>query len=370
MPQRMGKSTHSLRIVAQTRRCNEADNRHDVSVMGKKAVSLSDIARRLDTTAATISRALRNDPRISESMCRRARRVADELGYRPDPEAQRLMTRLRASREVRFVATLGLINDAEPGADFYRDPYTAQVVAGAEERAHELGYVLDEIRVRAPGIGAARLGGIFRSRSIRGVLVPPQAELRKDIPLPFGELSIVAATAARLELPLHRVSPDHFANLTLLVEKLLELGHRRIGLLTTEDMEMRQRRAPTAVFHWFAREQGSIAAIPPIDAVRQPARIGAWFKKHRPTAVLAPDAWALDLLAPFARVPEDVSLMLYGNRRPGIAGLDELPEAVGAAAIDLLTAGLLRGEAGLSAHPKRMLIAGRYMPGNTARSLL
>ncbi len=337
--------------------------------MGKNGVSLADIAQRLDTTTATISRALRNDPRISDATKRRALSVARELGYRPDPEAARLMAHLRSTREVRFVATLGLINDAPEGRDLYADPYTAQVISGAEKRAQELGYLLDEINVRQAGLGAARLASILRSRNIRGVLIPPQAMLEESIRLPFDDLAVVAATAARPELPLHRVSPDHFANLTLLIEKLIELGHTRVGLLTTHDMEIRQRRTPTSVFHWYVHEARRLESIPPLDAVREVGKLGAWFEKHRPTAVLAPDAWARERLAPFTRLPQDTSLLIYGNRRPGISGIDELPEVIGAAAVDLLTSCVQRGETGLPASPKRVLIAGRYMAGNTLRAL-
>lgn len=337
--------------------------------MGKNGVSLADIAHQLETTPATISRALRNDPRISDAMKRRALAAARELGYRPDPEAARLMAHLRSTREVRFVATLGLINDAPEGRDLYADPYTAQVISGAEKRAQELGYLLDEINVRQTGLGPARLASILRSRNIRGLLIPPQTMLAESIRLPFDDVAVVAATAARPELPLHRVSPDHFANLTLLLEKLIELGHTRIGLLTTADMEIRQRRTPTAVFHWFVRESRRLAPIPPLDAVQNINELGAWFQKHRPTAVLAPDAWARERLEPFTRIPAETSLLIYGNRRPGISGIDELPGVIGAASVDLLTACVQRGEKGMPTSPKRVLIAGRYMPGNTLRAL-
>ncbi len=340
---------------------------HDLAPMGKKAVSLSDIARRLNTTAATVSRALRNDPRISEAMCRRARTVADALGYRPDPEAQRLMAHLRSNRQVRFVATLGLINDAEPGSDLYRDPYTSRVIAGAEKRARSLGYLLDEIRVGTEGLNASRVAGIIKSRSIRGLLVPPQAFLHESIPLPLDDLAIVAATAARPELPLHRVSPDHFANAALLLEKLIELGHTRIGLVTTDDMEIRQRHAPTAVYHWFVREARRLARIPPLNFSRDHAKLASWFHRHRPTAVLAPDSWIRDLLDPLTAIPAATSLVIYGNRRPGFSGLDEIPEEIGAAAVDLLTSCIQRGENGVPQHPKRLLIRGHFAEGTTTR---
>lgn len=333
--------------------------------MPRPPTGLTLIARHLGTTAATISRALRNDPRISAATCARAQAVATEFGYRPDPETQRLMARLRATREVRFVATLGLINDGARRPDLYRDPYTAAVIRGAAARAAELGYRLDELHVRERGMTAERLENICRTRGMRGVLLPPQSLLREDIPLPYHDLAVVAATAARPELPLHRVSPDHFANLTTLLEQLIQLGHTRVGLITSADMEARQRHAPSSVFHWFVRQVRQLAPLPPLDADRKLHTVAEWLQRHRPTAILAPDGWVLDHLEPHARVPADLSLVIYGNRRPGISGIDELPEAIGAAALDLLTSCVQRGEKNLPDHPKRMLIAGRYVPGKT-----
>lgn len=329
--------------------------------MGKSGPSLADMARRLNTTPATISRALNHDPRISATTRARALAVARELGYRPDPEARRLMARIRARRGAPFVATLGLLNDAPAGTDLYGDPYTAHTIAGATRRAEELGYQLDEINVRQTGLTAARLTAILRARGIRGVLVPPQASLAESIPLPYDDVAIVAATAARPELRLHRVSPDHFANVTLLLDWLVHQGHTRVGLLTAPEMEIRQRHCPSAVFHWFARQARRIAPIPPLDLIRSSRRLAAWLERHRPTAVLAPDRWAATLLAEQASASATPTVIIYGNQRPGFTGIDELPAEIGAAAIDLLTASIQRGEKGLPENPKRVLIVGRVV---------
>ena len=135
-------------------------------------------------------------------------------------------------------------------------------------------------------------------------------------------------------------------------------------------METRQRHAPTAVYHWFVHEARLLAPIPPLDAIRHVDQLGAWFRQHRPNAILAPDGWARERLEAFTRIPEETSLMIYGNRRPGFSGIDELPAVVGAAAIDLLTSCIQRGETSLPPNPKRVLITGRYMVGKTTRPRL
>jgi LacI family transcriptional regulator len=60
---------------------------------------LGDIARALDVSLMTVSLALRNSPKVSKATRLKVRRMADKLGYRPDPEIARLMTRLHKTTQ-------------------------------------------------------------------------------------------------------------------------------------------------------------------------------------------------------------------------------------------------------------------------------
>ena len=56
-------------------------------------ITLEDIARRLDVSRVTVSKALRGHPDISREMTKRVRKVADELGYSPNIIARSLSSR-------------------------------------------------------------------------------------------------------------------------------------------------------------------------------------------------------------------------------------------------------------------------------------
>ena len=60
--------------------------------MEHKRITLQDIARRLNTTPATVSRALQNHPRIGDAMKKAVNALATELNYHPDSVAQNLRT--------------------------------------------------------------------------------------------------------------------------------------------------------------------------------------------------------------------------------------------------------------------------------------
>ena len=59
---------------------------------GKGKITIYDMAKRLGTTASTVSRALQNHPRISQKMREEVQRLAKELNYVPDPVAHHLRT--------------------------------------------------------------------------------------------------------------------------------------------------------------------------------------------------------------------------------------------------------------------------------------
>lgn len=58
----------------------------------KGKVTIYDLAQQLHTTASTVSRALQNNPRISQKMREAVQKLAKELNYIPDPVAHHLRT--------------------------------------------------------------------------------------------------------------------------------------------------------------------------------------------------------------------------------------------------------------------------------------
>lgn len=55
-------------------------------------VTIYDLAKQLNTTASTVSRALQNHPRISKKMKARVMELAEKLNFQPDPVAMHLRT--------------------------------------------------------------------------------------------------------------------------------------------------------------------------------------------------------------------------------------------------------------------------------------
>ena len=58
--------------------------------MKQHRTSLKDLARELNVSIATVSRALRSSPEIGKEMQHRVKELAQKLNYRPNPFAQSL----------------------------------------------------------------------------------------------------------------------------------------------------------------------------------------------------------------------------------------------------------------------------------------
>ena len=80
-------------------------------------VTIYDLAKELNTSASTVSRALQNHPRISEKMKKAVSELAEKMNYHPDPVAHHLRTgkgsavifSLRSSEESRVLLMLLVI---------------------------------------------------------------------------------------------------------------------------------------------------------------------------------------------------------------------------------------------------------------------
>src|SRR5689334_8665464 len=101
--------------------------------------TMQTIADAAGVSRMTVSRALRNDPRLSEATSRRIQTLAHDLGYHPNPAVSELMAQVRQRRVVPQVATIAHITEAYPPGVWRTYPFTGEIILGAEERAKELG---------------------------------------------------------------------------------------------------------------------------------------------------------------------------------------------------------------------------------------
>ena len=61
--------------------------------MTQKAITIKDLAEKLNISVSTVSRALKDNPEISQQTREVVQKLAKELGYKPNPIAVALKTR-------------------------------------------------------------------------------------------------------------------------------------------------------------------------------------------------------------------------------------------------------------------------------------
>lgn len=182
--------------------------------------NIEDVAAAAGVSVATVSRALRGLPNVAESTRKRVRAAADELEYRADPAASRLAT----GRSRSIAVVVQLLNGW----------YSSHVVAGVEAVCADAGY--DTVVV---GVGPG-----FRDRDVFGAsaihrrvdgIIFVDVMVSDDELASLAEQSMVVVSVGH-ELPsVTSVGIDDVEVGRLATNHLLDLGHRRIGLINGSD---------------------------------------------------------------------------------------------------------------------------------------
>lgn len=279
-----------------------------------KNVTLADIARLAGVSSATVSRALRDSPLISEETKARVRAVAKTHNYRPNLVARNL--RLKQSQ------TVALVLSVTARSDYLADPFLAKFIGavGSALRAQGYDLLITQASESEPDIGARYLdsgradGLVFLGRTtFDDRLVARMAE---DAP-------IVVWGPQLAEQSYCSVGIDNVHWSRTAVAHLLDLGRRRVAFLGGDAfcMEMSHRYqgyeaalqvagiavdpALIANASWdshtgYEAMQQLLAAAPDLDAV---------FANSDVLAIAALEA----LRAGGRRVPQDVAVVGFDN---------------------------------------------------------
>lgn len=334
------------------------------------------VAAAAGVATSTVSRALKGDPRISAATRERIQKIAERMGYRPNPLVSALMVHLRHGHPPAARCNLAWLDFFPQPEDWQHDPVHRAFWTGAAARAEALGYSIS--RIRATGKPAASLARSLRNRGIQGVLLPEFAASggwATSIPLPLEQFTIVSV-GTRFERPsLHYSSDDQYECGRLAVQRLWEMGYRRIGYVGETRVErIVNGRFLAGYFSTLQSELGGVA-LPPLLTERDEEVI-PWLRRVAPQAIITANRRLLNVIRRHGvRVPEDVALAHLNvddveNAAPGeVAGVRQDNAGVGSNAVELLVNLLYQNEVGVPEHPKGLQVHGAWVDGATARPL-
>jgi DNA-binding LacI/PurR family transcriptional regulator len=309
--------------------------------MGK--VTLQDVADVVGVSRMTVSNAFNRPEKLSEALRGRILEVAQELGYSgPDPSA-RALARGRAG-------TIGLLLSDGLGEVFGDPVATEFLVAVGDELARS---------------------------SLALTLVPTSgddAPSNRDLPMDGAIVYVCGQGAADIERLRSRGTPvvtvdqvptdgvpsvnvDDRAGARAAAQHVVDLGHRRVGLVNLTTGEVENQPAVQRDLGW--RDALAAAGIIP-DEVRADFRPAAGVytavrslleRDDRPTALLCfSDVFAAQAVSAAhdlgLRVPEDLSVVGFddatfaGTYRPALTTVRQRVGDKGRAAVDVLLASL------------------------------
>lgn len=339
-----------------------------------KRVTLRDIGKVAEVHHTTVSLALRNHPSLPEQTRKRIRRIAEELGYRPDPVLSALNAyKTSRMREVPVAKIAVVINVPDLGDPNFESDYFSRTLDGARRRALTYGYDLDVFNIAEESLSAARLETVLKTRSIQGMIL---AYFRDSgsMDLNWDDFSAVKIEHLPHEPALNVVCSSQMQAAELSLAKLKERGYRRVAAVLNTMTDLKLGHYYSAGFKAFNDIFPPEDRIPPLyfdEYEDLAAKLPEFLRRHRPDALISDwNQAVVDLCkANGYDVPRDLgfaSLSLHRGKA-SMSGVLPSYERVGELAVDIVAQMLRSNERGLPDQAYHVFVDGAWEEGETLR---
>jgi len=339
------------------------------------AMSIYRIARLAGVSPSSVSLALRDSPKISAATKRRIRGIARRQGYRPDARLNELMARMRLSSALRGRACLAVVSLYDDAAPWSRSAHHARIYASMAARADELGYRLEPLWMRAPGMTHRRFRAILDARGIEGILCFGSPDVDAEFPAELRPYAVVTQGMS-IRTPLHRVTGNFFNDMLHALDEVRRRGYRRPGLAISRYEDARSNHAYVGAYLGWCEGAPGGPGLPVLRLGRvEDGPVRSWLRRCRPDVVVfVHDRESLGELASILRqqrirVPGDlgvaaVSQILDGT---GFSGLEENQRLIGRWAVELLVERMANRDFGFPASPRVEMVESLWVDGGSLR---
>lgn len=343
----------------------------------KPAPNLRAIASLANVSPMTVSRVLRNSPRVTDETRKRVLAAAKKLDYQPDPHLSRMMHLVRGRKAKAERGVIALIRE-HVSHDVLQDlAYQYVDLADIQRRAEQHGYRAEEFWLGRNNLSAKRLTSILHARGIEGILVSPQSSKLLCAGIDYSSFASVTFARGLPDPPLHRAMADMMLGIQTATIELTRRGYQRIGLAITRWIDDRSHNFYSGAMLHFQqslppRQRVPILLFPRNDIASCRDIFTDWMKKHRPDALISFDTHVPDWLKQLRlRFPDDIGFVAHdwNPKSKGLAGISHRRDQTAAAAVDLLATQLLHHERGIPEVPRQIMITPEWVEGASVRAL-
>jgi len=302
--------------------------------------TVKDVAREAGVSTATVSRVLSGKEGVSEDKRLRVLAAIERLGYRPNAVARSL--------RVESTRTLGLV------ISNVTNPFFTEVARAVEDEAAREGYSLILGNADEDPAKEELYLNVLLQKQVDGILLSPARSdaphllkvVEGKVPVVFLDRSIDGAAGAPV------VRADGRGAVDSLVEHLIELGHRRLAIISGPREIISGRERLEAFLNAAGRRNiripdeyikfGNFRRSSGFEAMRKLLALA-----EPPTAVFAANnLMALGALQALeeagVRIPQEISFASFddvpwfGLLKPPITAIAQPTRALGASAASLL----------------------------------
>ncbi|MBL9193210.1 MAG: LacI family DNA-binding transcriptional regulator [Opitutaceae bacterium] len=341
--------------------------------MENRRVTQLDVARKAGVHRATVSMAFRNHPNLPARTRERIRRIAERMGYVPDPMLAALAAYRSRIRPAGYQGVIAWVVNSAYAFDWRERPHFVDYFEGATTRARRHGFKVEIVDLNLPQTRLERVASILKARNVTGVLLCPQPRPETVLPFPWRDFSAVTFGYTLTDPQLHTVTATHYRATLQTMRNLQRLGYKRIGLVLHDVHDRRTDHNYLAGYLVGQHLGGAKTKIPPLEAdYGDTAAVSRWLRRHRPDAVVTGSYQFLNTLRLLdVRVPLDlgVACPVLPSDRTDCSGMVENNVRAGAVAVDFLVSMIQRGERGVPESAERIHVECRWHAGKSVRTV-
>lgn len=341
-----------------------------------RRITLRDVAKAANLSVASVSLALRGQPRISAETKAHITAVARSIGYQANPALSSLSAYRSISRK-KTSTVIGLVFSGRTTGSWNQHPPLPALIASARLRANEYGYDLEPIWYDETLTSSHELDQTLGARKIHGLIwainghpVPSfNSDWRRYLTVSIGRPNGAAIT--------NFTELDYQQNLLLCLQQLRSRGYRRIGLLVppTQTARTTSQNLYASHFAWMTRTL-TLPAIPPLGLRGLSADDGQqWLRRWQPDAIISSIPNPLNVLP--ATLPGSGAKIAYASldttgESSITMGINPHHRLLGSVAVDMLHRQFLHDHSRRKLPPVGTRICGTWSdgPANTRSQAL